>query len=93
MTVTSRERQLVTVTNHVPQASASTLAELALITIIERDRIVLAEREAAAAAAKKEEMRLNMRARALERAAAKRKLRSQPVVSPTKQPRRTNHVS
>jgi hypothetical protein len=73
-------------TSHNPQPSASTLAELALIKIMARDRFVLAERETAAAIAKKEKMRANMRARALERAAAKRllKSKSQPVVSPTK---------
>lgn len=62
--------------SHNPNACSSTLAELSLIKIIERDRVVLAERDAAAAAAKKEEMRLNMRSRALERAARNRKLKS-----------------
>jgi hypothetical protein len=75
-------------TNHNPHPSASTLAEVALIKIIERDRIVLAERDAAEASRFKEEMRANMRARALERAAVKRKLKSQTAVSPA-QSRRT----
>jgi hypothetical protein len=75
MTVTSRERQLVTVTNHTPQKSARPLAELALIKIIARDVEVIAHREAADETIWHDEARAKMRERALAREAARRKLK------------------
>ncbi len=75
--------------SHTPPEFATTLdAEKALLEIFEHDRAVLAERDGTEAAIIKEEMRANMRARALERAAINRAKKSKPVVSPTKTCRR-----
>ena len=75
----------------LPTTTLGTFAERALMQIMERDRTVLAARASDEADDKLAEMRENMRAAALQRAAVKRQSKSQPVVSPTKR-RRTNHA-
>jgi hypothetical protein len=70
------------VTNHIRPHAARPLAELALKNLIVRDVEVLAAREADDEAIWHDEARAKMRERALERAAANRKSKSQPTVSP-----------
>ncbi|WMT75076.1 hypothetical protein [Bradyrhizobium sp. Ash2021] len=92
MTVTSREGQLVTDNSHnLPKFSRALGAELALIKIIERDRIVLAEREAAEETIWHDEAREKMRERALAREAARRKLKNSNHAAVPGSSRRTDH--